>query len=94
MDGGWLAALSFCFNIKTLKLRSCKSIDSNPRLDEHLGLCPMLQELHLERCHPRGDQKSTKSLFLICGNVRDIVLHNCWGFQDHLFAFAFASICR
>ncbi|CAF2034462.1 unnamed protein product [Brassica napus] len=42
--------------------------------------CPMLQELHLERCHLRN-MKSTKSLFLVCGNVRDIVLRNCWGFK-------------
>ncbi|CAN6969602.1 hypothetical protein IGI04_032837 [Brassica rapa subsp. trilocularis] len=91
MDAGWLAALSFCPNLKTFKLRSCKSIDSNPGLDEHLGVCPMLQELHLERCHLR-DMKSTKSLFLVCGNVRDIVLRNCWGFQDDLFALA--SLCR
>ncbi|KAF3564779.1 hypothetical protein DY000_02010702 [Brassica cretica] len=87
MDAGWLAALSFCANLKTFKLRSCRSIDSNPGLDEHLGVCPMLQELHLERCHLR-DMKSTKSLFLVCGNVRDIVLRNCWGFQDDLFALA------
>ncbi|CDY65394.1 hypothetical protein HID58_031454 [Brassica napus] len=53
--------------------------------------CPMLQELHLERCHLRN-MKSTKSLFLVCGNVRDIVLRNCWGFQDDLFALA--SLCR
>nr|VDD27617.1 unnamed protein product [Brassica oleracea] len=91
MDAGWLAALSFCANLKTFKLRSCRSIDSNPGLDEHLGVCPMLQELHLERCHLR-DMKSTKSLFLVCGNVRDIVLRNCWGFQDDLFALA--SLCR
>lgn len=91
MDAGWLAALSFCPNLKTFKLRSCKSIDSNPGLDEHLGVCPMLQELHLERCHLR-DMKSTKSFFLVCGNVRDIVLRNCWGFQDDLFALA--SLCR
>lgn len=91
MDGGWLAALSFCANLKTLKLRSCKAIDSNPGLDEHLGVCPMLQELHLERCHVR-DMKSAKSLFLVCGRVRDIVLRSCWGLRDDLFAFA--SICR
>ncbi|KAJ0265275.1 F-box domain-containing protein [Hirschfeldia incana] len=91
MDGGWLAALSFCANLKTLKLRSCKAIDADPGLDEHLGVCPMLQELHLERCHLR-DAKSIKSLFLVCGDVRDIVLRNCWGLGDDLFAFA--SICR
>ncbi|KAL0712364.1 hypothetical protein Bca4012_019342 [Brassica carinata] len=91
MDAGWLAALSFCANLKTLRLRSCKSIDSDPGLDEHLGVCPMLQELHLERCHLR-DMKSTKSLFLVCAHVQDIVLRNCWGFHDDLFAFA--SLCR
>ncbi|KAJ4876774.1 F-box protein [Raphanus sativus] len=91
MDGGWLAALSFCANLKTLKLRSCRAIDSDPGLDEHLGVCPMLQELHLERCHVR-DTKSAKSLFLVCGRVREIVLRSCWGLRDDLFAFA--SVCR
>ncbi|CAH2069061.1 unnamed protein product [Thlaspi arvense] len=91
MDGGWLAALSFCANLKTLRFRSCKAIDSSPGLDEHLGVCPMLQVLHLERCQLR-DKKSTKSLFLVCENVGDILLRNCWGFQDDLFALA--SICR
>ncbi|VVB06761.1 unnamed protein product [Arabis nemorensis] len=91
MDGGWLAALSFCANLKTLRLQSCKAIDSNPGLDEHLGVCPMLQELHLERCQLR-DKKSTKSLFLVCADVRDIVLRNCWGFEDDFFVLA--SLCR
>ncbi|KFK30582.1 hypothetical protein AALP_AA6G000500 [Arabis alpina] len=91
MDGGWLAALSFCSNLKTLRLHSCKAIDSNPGLDEHLGVCPMLEELHLERCQLR-DKKSTNSLFLVCADVRDIVLRNCWGFEDDLFVLA--SVCR
>ncbi|CAA7047304.1 unnamed protein product [Microthlaspi erraticum] len=90
MDGGWLAALSFCGNLKTLRLESCKAIDSDPGPDEHLGVCPMLEELHLERCQLR-DRKSTKSLFLVCRRVRDIVLRNCWGFQDDLFALASLS---
>lgn len=90
MDGGWLAALSFCGNLKTLRLESCKAIDSDPGLDEHLGVCPMLEELHLERCQLR-DKKSAKSLFLVCRHVRDLVLRNCWGFQDDLFALASVS---
>ena len=30
MDGGWLAALSFCGNLKTLRMKSCKIIDNSP----------------------------------------------------------------
>ncbi|XP_010540230.1 PREDICTED: F-box protein At5g51370-like [Tarenaya hassleriana] len=91
MDDGWLAALCFCGNLKTLKLQACKAIDSNPGLDEHLGVCPMLEEVHLERCQLRN-RNSTKALFLVCGNVRDIALCNCWGLEDDLFALA--TICR
>ncbi|XP_022756984.1 F-box protein At5g51370-like [Durio zibethinus] len=91
MDGGWLAGLSFCGNLKTLRLRSCKSIDKSPGADEHLGSCSTLEELHLQRCQIR-DKQSVKALLLVCGNVRDIVLQNCWGLDDDVFGLA--SICR
>ncbi|EOX96340.1 RNI-like superfamily protein [Theobroma cacao] len=91
MDGGWLAGLSFCGNLKTLRLKSCKSIDSSPGADEHLGSCFTLEELHLQRCQIR-DKQSFKALCLVCENVRDIVLQNCWGLEDDVFSIA--SICR
>ncbi|KAK9273689.1 hypothetical protein L1049_018499 [Liquidambar formosana] len=91
MDGGWLAALSFCGNLKTLRLQSCKSIDSSPGSDEHLGSCPTLEELHLHRCQMR-DKQSVKALFLVCEAVREIVLQDCWGLENDIFVTA--SICR
>ncbi|CAL9006713.1 unnamed protein product [Prunus brigantina] len=91
MDGGWLASLSFCGNLKTLTLQSCKDIDSSPGPDEHLGFCPTIEELHLRRCQVR-DKHGVRALFLVCEAVRDIVLQDCWGLVDEVFAFA--SICR
>ncbi|GMI75832.1 hypothetical protein like AT5G07670 [Hibiscus trionum] len=91
MDGGWLAGLSFCRNLKTLRLKSCKSIDKCPGADEHLGSCLTLEELHLQGCQIRETQ-SVKALFLVCENVRDIVLHDCFGLEDDVFGLA--SICR
>ncbi|XVF22764.1 hypothetical protein REPUB_Repub12eG0199100 [Reevesia pubescens] len=91
MDGGWLAGLSFCGNLKTLRLKSCKSIDKSPGADEHLGSCLTLEELHLQRCQIR-DKQSVNALFLVCQNVRDIVFQNCWGLEDDVFGLA--SICR
>ncbi|GAV69284.1 LRR_6 domain-containing protein [Cephalotus follicularis] len=91
MDGGWLSALSFCGNLKTLRLQSCKVIDSSPGPDEHLGSCPALEELHLERCQLR-DKQSAKALFWVCETVREIVLQDCWGLVDEVFGFV--SICR
>ena len=91
MDGGWLAALSFCENLKTLRLQSCKSVDSSPGLLEHLGSCPTLEELHVQRCQMR-DKQAVKALFLVCKNVREIVLQNCWRLEDEVFAAA--SVCR
>ncbi|KDP28806.1 hypothetical protein JCGZ_14577 [Jatropha curcas] len=87
MDGGWLAALSFCGNLKTLRLQSCKSIDSSPGPDEHLGTCPTLEELHLQQCQMR-DKPGVKALFLVCEAVREIVFQNCWGLEDEVFGTA------
>ncbi|KAH0980546.1 hypothetical protein GBA52_007723 [Prunus armeniaca] len=91
MDGGWLASLPFCGNLKTLTLQSCKDIDSSPGPDEHLGFCPTIEGLHLRRCQVR-DKHGVRALFLVCEAVRDIVLQDCWGLVDEVFAFA--SICR
>ncbi|GAU45680.1 hypothetical protein TSUD_268470 [Trifolium subterraneum] len=43
MDDGWMAGVSFCENLKTLRLTSCKKIDLNPGLEEYLGSCPALE---------------------------------------------------
>ncbi|GMH00620.1 hypothetical protein Nepgr_002459 [Nepenthes gracilis] len=91
MDGGWLSALSYCENLKTMKLQSCNDIDSSPGPDEHLGSCPTFEELHLERCHIR-DKRSIKALFLVCKSVRVIVFQDCWGLEDDIFQLA--SLCR
>ncbi|MBA0620511.1 hypothetical protein Godav_006218 [Gossypium davidsonii] len=37
MDGGWLAGLSYCSNLKTLKLKSCKNTDTSPGADRAFG---------------------------------------------------------
>ncbi|KAL5733543.1 hypothetical protein ACOSQ2_033235 [Xanthoceras sorbifolium] len=47
MDGGWLAALCFCGNLKTLRLQSCKGIDLSPGPRKHLGSCLAIEGLHL-----------------------------------------------
>lgn len=93
MDGGWLAALSYCRNLKTLRLESCKSIDSSPGPDEHLGSCAMLESLHLQRCQMRTrDERGVRALFSVCRDVREIVLQDCWGLENEVFSVA--SICR
>lgn len=91
MDGGWLSALSFCANLKTLKLQSCRTIDVSPGSDEHLGSCPTLETLHVLGCQMR-DKQSTRALLLVCQAVREIVLQDCWGLEDETFGIA--SICR
>ncbi|KAH9627465.1 hypothetical protein KSS87_006156 [Heliosperma pusillum] len=91
MDGGWLSALSFCGNLKTLRLQSCESIDVCPGPDEHLGSCPALEELHLERCQVR-DKDSARALFLVCESVREISFRDCWGLEDD--SFRYAAMCR
>ncbi|KAF8412981.1 hypothetical protein HHK36_000953 [Tetracentron sinense] len=91
MEGGWISALSFCGNLKTLRLQSCKSIDPSPGQDEHLGSCPTLEELHLQRCQMR-DKRSVKALFLVCEAVKEIVFQDCWGLDNDMFSIA--STCR
>ncbi|KAJ8748947.1 hypothetical protein K2173_013384 [Erythroxylum novogranatense] len=91
MDSGWLSALSFCGNLKTLRLRSCKSIDSNPGLEEHLGCCFALEELYLEQCQMR-EKQGVKALFGVCASVRELVFQDCWGLEDDVFDLA--SVCR
>ncbi|KAL9228842.1 hypothetical protein vseg_004378 [Gypsophila vaccaria] len=91
MGGGWLSGLSYCGNLKTLRVQSCRSVDVCPGLDDHLGSCPMLEELYLERCHVR-DRESTRALFVVCKFAREISFRDCWGLEDDVFCYA--AMCR
>ncbi|KAM3357518.1 F-box protein like [Capsicum galapagoense] len=91
MDGGWLSALSYCSDLKTLKLQSCKVLDSSPGPDEHLGSCSTLEELHLQQCQLR-DKQGVRALFMVCATVRELVFADCWGLDNAIFSAA--SVCR
>lgn len=91
MDDGWLAALSYCENLKTLKLLSCKRIDLSPGPDEYLGFCPALERLHMHKCQLRS-KKSVRALFRVCEAVREVFVQDCWGLDNDMFRFA--SVCR
>ncbi|XP_057951917.1 F-box protein At5g07670-like [Malania oleifera] len=91
MEGGWMAGLSFCENLKSLWFRSCKVIDSDPGPDEYLGFCPALERLHLQRCQLR-DRHIARAMFMICGAVREIIVEDCWGLDNDVFRMA--SACR
>ncbi|KAG0449321.1 hypothetical protein HPP92_020670 [Vanilla planifolia] len=91
MEGGWLAALSYCGNLKTLRLQSCRKIDCLPVPLEHLGTCPAIERLLLERCQLR-DKTSLKALFMVCETVKEIGFQQCWGLDDDMFGISI--ICR
>lgn len=91
MDDGWIAGLSYCENLKTLRLQSCKRIDPNPGMDEYLGFCPALERLHLHKCQLR-DKKSVAAMFSVCRAAREIIVQDCWGLDNGLFSFA--TVCR
>ncbi|XP_020519630.1 F-box protein At5g07670 isoform X2 [Amborella trichopoda] len=90
MDEGWIAGLSFCSNLKTLRLVGCKRIDPNPGPTEHLGFCSALETLQLQHCNVR-DKQSMSALFHVCGAVRELVFQDCWGLDNE--AFALSSSC-
>lgn len=87
MEDGWLAALSYCENLKTLRFLSCKTIDLNPGPHEHLGSCPTLERLHFEKCQLR-DKQSVRALFVVCQGVKEIIFKNCWGLNNDIFSIA------
>ncbi|CAH1445663.1 unnamed protein product [Lactuca virosa] len=91
MDNGWLSALSYCENLKTLSLVSCKTIDQSPGLDEHLGACRLLDRLQLEKCR-LCEKESLRALFLVCRSVKEMVVKDCWGLTDGIFLNA--NLCR
>ncbi|TKY49851.1 F-box protein [Spatholobus suberectus] len=91
MDDGWLAGVSFCENLKTLRVQSCKVIDGNPGLEEHLGCCQALERVHLEKCQLR-DRNGLGALLSVCRNAKEIVLQDCWGLDNATLSLA--VICR
>ncbi|CAL9077854.1 unnamed protein product [Musa acuminata var. zebrina] len=91
MDAGWMAALSFCVNLKKLRLQSCRRIDIDPGPLEHLGTCPTIETLQMQRCQLR-DKRSLQALFMVCEAVRNLRFENCWGLDNDMFGLA--SICR
>lgn len=91
IEDGWLSALSYYDNLKTLRFVSCKSIDKCPGLDEYMGVCPALESLHLEKCQLR-ERRSVRALFLVCRSATELVFKNCWGLTDDIFGTG--NVCR
>ncbi|KAL8051014.1 hypothetical protein ABFX02_06G118300 [Erythranthe guttata] len=87
MEDGWLLALSYFENLKSLRFLSCTRIDGSFGVNEHLGFCPAVESLRLEKCRIR-DKTSLRALFLVCRNVKELVLKNCWGLTDDMFTTA------
>lgn len=83
-DEGWIAALSYCSNLKTLRLENCKRIDTNPGPVEHLGFCPALERLQLVRCNLR-DKVGFAALVLVSTAVKELEFQDCWGLDDEVF---------
>ncbi|MCO5576772.1 hypothetical protein L7F22_030592 [Adiantum nelumboides] len=88
---GWVAALSFCSCLKTLRLKNCKQIDPVPGPLEHLGFCMALEHLQLVRCDLR-DAVGFQALMMVSMSIRDLELQDCWGLDDETFSAAAA--CR
>jgi F-box/leucine-rich repeat protein 2/20 len=91
MEAGWLAGLSYCENLKTLRFQSCKRIDPSPGPDDYLGCCPALERLLLHKCQLR-DKMSVRAMFMLCEGVREMVFQDCWGLDNEMFSSA--SCCR
>eukprot|EP00250_Pteridium_aquilinum_P016044 c22911_g3_i1 orf=751-2385(+) len=88
---GWIAALSFCSCLKTLRLENCKQIDPDPGPLEHLGYCMALEHLQLVRCDLR-DAAGFQALMMVSICIRDLELQDCWGLDDETFSAA--ATCR
>lgn len=91
MDAGWMGGLSFCGNLKTLRLLACRRIDEDPGSTDHLGSCPAIERLHLQRCQLR-DKRTLSALLVMCEHVREIIFQDCWGLDNDMFGTT--SICR
>ncbi|KAH7446591.1 hypothetical protein KP509_01G063400 [Ceratopteris richardii] len=88
---GWIAALSFCSCLKTLRLENCRQIDTVPGPLEHLGYCLALERLQLVRCDLR-DAAGFQALMLVSVNIRDLEFQDCWGLEDETFTAAAAYV--
>jgi F-box/leucine-rich repeat protein 2/20 len=88
---GWIAGLSFCSCLKTLRLQNCKQIDLQPGPLDHLGICTSLDGLQLVRCNLRDDA-GFRALMMLSVNIRELEIEDCWGLDDNVFSFA--SACR
>ncbi|XP_051143370.1 F-box protein At5g51370-like [Andrographis paniculata] len=86
MEDGWLLALPFCRSLRTLRLVSCKGIDGSDEVEdeEHLGCCPVVERLFLKKCQVR-DRRALRGLLLVCCNVKELSMENCWGMNDDVF---------
>lgn len=87
MEDGWLYALCYCRNLKTLRFLSCSSIDRSSEFYEEIGCCPTLERLHMEKCQLR-DRHSLGALFSVCQEVKEVIFHNCWGLDNEMFRTA------
>nr|GMD52078.1 F-box protein At5g51370-like [Ipomoea batatas] len=88
MEDGWLYALGFCRDLKTLRFVSCGSIDRrSSEFCAEIGCCPTLERLHLEKCQLR-DRSSLGALFSVCQDVKEVMFHNCWGLDNDMFRTA------
>jgi F-box/leucine-rich repeat protein 2/20 len=81
---GWIAALSYCTCLKTLRLEGCEQIDPAPGPSEHLYSCPALQRLELVRCNLR-DKAGFGALVLTSSTIRELFFQDCWGLDDDTF---------
>ncbi|KAJ8552821.1 hypothetical protein K7X08_020214 [Anisodus acutangulus] len=86
MEGGWLSALFYCENLKTLRFMSCKSID-HCGWDEEVGSCRTLERLHFEKCKLRN-KDSLRTLFLLCQEVREVIFQNWWRLDNEMFSLS------
>ncbi|XP_072987721.1 F-box protein At5g07670-like [Typha latifolia] len=91
MDAGWMAGLAFCGNLKTLRLQGCRRIDTDPGPVEHLGSCPAIERVQMQRCQIRN-KRSLFALFMVCEAAKEIMFQNCWGLDNDMFSCA--SVCR
>ncbi|XP_010482473.1 PREDICTED: F-box protein At5g51380-like [Camelina sativa] len=87
MDDGWIAALSYFESLKTLRISSCRKIDSSPGPEKLLGSCPALESLQLIRCC-LNDKEGMRALFKVCDGVTKVNIQDCWGLDDDSFSVA------
>ena len=54
---------------------------------EHLGCCPAIEKLQVQRCNLR-DKQGLDALLMVCGSVRELEFQDCWGLEDDIFNLA------